>query len=132
MLRKGNKITTPKDDRLIKVFKNNEKNTITSSFFHTISEKDSNGQWQIKESYVINVSGVELTTNQKIVIDEINGVEPKMMKSKNGKTYLNVVLYIKCRELAYSDRTTYGNESNDNQSSYQETVDTLSDYADYI
>lgn len=131
MLKKGSKITTPKDEKFVKVFKNKDNKSSTTSFFYSIREKNENGTYYTKENYLINAIGVELPLNVKVVIEEIISVEPKLMTSKNGKEYLNVIIGVKVRDVQSNQETTQYNENN-NQFSYSDTINSLSDYADYI
>lgn len=131
MLKKGSKITTPKDEKFVKVFKNKDNKSSTTSFFYSIREKNENGTYYTKENYLINAIGIELPLNTKVVIEEIVSVEPKLMTSKNGKEYLNVIIGVKVRDVQSNQETTQYNENN-NQFSYSDGINSLSDYADYI
>ena len=131
MLKKGSRVTIPNNEKLIKIYKKN--NCVTTSFFYTTKIKDEKGYYEINEHYLINAIGVELPPNTKVVIDDILSVEQKTMKSSNGTEYHNVVLAIRVRDVVkdYANQKTI-QESDNNQSSYGETINTLSDYADFI
>lgn len=138
MIKKGSIITTPKDPRFYKNFKS-KNNTKITSFLYNVTEKDnSTNKYDIKERYIINILNIEPNYNQRIIVEEIISVVPQINKDKNGKEYLNVSLLLNCAIPNKPSHTRNNNEEEqkpsdeNNNNNYNDTINSLDDYADFI
>ena len=106
-MRKDTKVTTPNNKNFIKVLK--DYNGVPYySFLYNKSEKNKETQeWEIKERYVINVMNIELEENMEIIITEIIEAKPQVMKSKNGKDYLNCLIWCNADKIKKENENTY-------------------------
>lgn len=111
-MRKDTKLTTPNNKNFIKVMK--DYNGVPYySFLYNKSEKNKETQeWEIKERYVINVMNIELEENMDIIITEILEAKPQVMKSKNGKDYLNCLIWCNADKIKKETENTYYSNNN--------------------
>lgn len=142
MIKVGSKIKLPNDKKFMKTYINQKTNKEILSFFYNVYEKDNNNnKYIVKERYVIEIVNTIPNLGSTIIIDEIYSVQPKIAYDSKGKEYLNIYLWVKCTEQTQQkyNKNNYNNNNNNNnnnefynQNSFEETNDSLSDYADYI
>lgn len=91
-MRKQTKIKVPNSNFLKKI--KDYKGVPYWSFFHNVSKRNDDGTWEVTEKYLINVLNIELEPNQEIIITEILDAKPRVMKSKDGRDFLNCELFV--------------------------------------
>lgn len=101
------------------------------SFFHNHSVKNKQtGNWEIVERYVINVMNVILKPEMEIEITEIIEAKPQTMKSKDGRDFLNCVLWVNVNVLGDNQNNVNNNyqPQNNQQQYYQPQQQTQAQY----
>lgn len=96
-MKKGSKIKVPKA-QFVKEMKDYNKNPYYSFLYnHSVKNKQT-GEWEITERYVINVMDVIVQPETEIEIVEILEAKPQIMKSKDGRDFLNCVMWVNVGE----------------------------------
>ena len=91
------------------------------SFFHNHSVKNKEtGQWEIVERYVINVMNVILQPEIEIEITEIIEAKPQLMKSKDGRDFLNCIIWVNVNVLNNQNNANANYQTQNNQQYYQQ------------
>ena len=65
---------------------------------HNIRNKET-GVWETKERYVINVMNIIVKAGTEIQLTEILEAKPEIMYSKDGREFLNCVMWVNAREV---------------------------------
>lgn len=93
MLSKSKKILTPPVEFIRRLEKKKSDGCFYSFFYNISKKKENSDEWKIAERYVINVMNLVPQERTEYYISNIIGCEPKIMKSKNGKDYLNCCVW---------------------------------------
>ena len=111
-MKKNEKLKTP-ISQYIKELKDYNNNTYYS-FLHNKSERNKEtNEWVIKERYVINVINMVIKPNIDIEITEILESTPKIMRDRNGKEYMNCILFVTAKVVGETPKEEYKNDNND-------------------
>ena len=125
-MKKGSKIKVPKS-QFVKEMKDYNNNPYYSFLYnHSVKNKQT-GEWEITERYVINVMDVIIQPETEIEIVDILEAKPQIMKSKDGRDFLNCVMWVNVGENKnnnnFNQQQTYQQQiAKQEQQTYQQPI----------
>ena len=125
MMFAGLRIKTPHSEFIKRLNYNNGE--IIYSFFYNymIKNKESN-KYEIAEAYVVNVTNIMPKPDSEIICTKIIKCQPKIMKSQDGRDFLNCVVYIEADNVSEPKLPRYEEQAQQKQqpntNSYNKTT----------
>lgn len=129
MIYKGLRIKTPSAN-FIKKMQDFKGNPYTSFLYNYSAKNEKSGKYEIKERYVINIFNIVPNADSEIICTNIVNCKPQIMKSKDGRDFLNCVVTIEADNVSEPKLSTYVNNPNakpsnvnvNQQNTYQDNV----------
>ena len=114
MMYAGLRIKTPHSE-FIKKIKYDNSDTIYSFFYNYFIKNKETNKYEVAEAYVVNVTNIMPKPDSEIICTKIIKCQPKVMKSQDGRDFLNCVVYIEADNVSESKLPRYEEQSQQNQ-----------------
>ena len=99
MMYAGLRIKTPHSE-YIKKIKYENSDTIYSFFYNYFIKNKETNKYEVAEAYVVNVTNIIPKADSEIICTKIIKCQPKIMKSQDGRDFLNCVVYIEADNVS--------------------------------
>ena len=114
MMFAGLRIKTPHSE-FIKRIKYNNGEIIYSFFYNYFVKNKETNQYEVAEAYVVNVSNINPKPDSEIICTKILKCQPKIMKSKDGRDFLNCVVFIEADNVSEPKLPRYEEQAQQTQ-----------------
>ena len=114
MMYAGLRIKTPHSE-FIKKIKYENTDTIYSFFYNYFIKNKETNKYEVAEAYVVNVTNIIPKADSEIICTKIIKCQPKIMKSQDGRDFLNCVVYIEADNVSEPKLPRYEEQSQQNQ-----------------
>ena len=116
MMYAGLRIKTPHSE-FIKQLKYNNSDTIYSFFYNYFIKNKETNKYEVAEAYVVNVLNIMPKPDSEIICTKIVKCQPKVMKSKDGRDFLNCVVFIEADNVSEPKLPRYEEQAQQKQQS---------------
>lgn len=116
MMYAGLRIKTPHSE-FIKQLRYNNSDTIYSFFYNYFIKNKETNKYEVAEAYVVNVTNIMPKADSEIICTKIIKCQPKVMKSKDGRDFLNCVVFIEADNVSEPKLPRYEEQSQQTQKS---------------
>ena len=99
MMYAGLRIKTPHSE-FIKQIKYNNSDTMYSFFYNYFVKNKETNKYEVAEAYVVNVLNIMPKPDSEIICTKIVKCQPKIMKSQDGRSFLNCVVFIEADNVS--------------------------------
>ncbi len=111
MIYEGLRIKTPSSN-FIRKYKDYDGNDYFSFLYnYSVKNKDT-GEYEVAERYVINIYNIEPKSDCEVICTKIVKCKPQVMTAKDGKEYLNCVVFIQADNVEKPKLSTYADNPN--------------------
>ena len=114
MMYAGLRIKTPHSE-FIKKIKYENSDTIYSFFYNYFIKNKETNKYEVAEAYVVNVTNIMPKPDSEIICTKIIKCQPKVMKSQDGRDFLNCVVYIEADNVSEPKLPRYEEQAQQNQ-----------------
>ena len=114
MMYAGLRIKTPHSE-FIKQIKNNNGEIIYSFFYNYFVKNKETDKYEVAEAYVVNVTNIIPKPDSEIICTKLIKCQPKVMKSKDGRDFLNCVVYIEADNVSEPKLPRYEEQAQQKQ-----------------
>lgn len=114
MMYAGLRIKTPHSE-FIKQIKNNNDEIIYSFFYNYFVKNKETDKYEVAEAYVVNVTNIIPKPDSEIICTKLIKCQPKVMKSKDGRDFLNCVVYIEADNVSEPKLPRYEEQAQQKQ-----------------
>lgn len=114
MMYVGLRIKTPHSE-FIKKIKYENSDTIYSFFYNYFIKNKETNKYEVAEAYVVNVTNIMPKPDSEIICTKIIKCQPKVMKSQDGRDFLNCVVYIEADNVSEPKLPRYEEQAQQNQ-----------------
>lgn len=114
MMYAGLRIKTPHSE-FIKQLKYDNGDTIYSFFYNYFVKNKETNKYEVAEAYVVNVTNIMPKPDSEIICTKIIKCQPKIMKSQDGRDFLNCVVYIEADNVSEPKLPRYEEQAQQNQ-----------------
>ena len=119
MMYAGLRIKTPHSE-FIKKIKYENTDTIYSFFYNYFVKNKETNKYEVAEAYVVNVTNIIPKPDSEIICTKILKCQPKIMKSKDGRDFLNCVVFIEADNVSEPKLPRYEEQAQQNQPTQQQ------------
>ena len=131
MMYAGLRIKTPHSE-FIKKIKYENTDTIYSFFYNYFVKNKETNKYEVAEAYVVNVTNIMPKPDSEIICTKLIKCQPKVMKSKDGRDFLNCVVFIEADNVSEPKLPRYEEQpqqqpQQQNTSNYNETLQNKTD-----
>ena len=114
MMYAGLRIKTPHSE-FIKQLQNNNGEKIYSFFYNYFVKNKETNQYEVAEAYVVNVTNIIPKPDSEIICTKLIKCQPKIMKSKDGRDFLNCVVFIEADNVSEPKLPRYEEQAQQKQ-----------------
>ena len=119
-MKRNAKLSVPANKSFVKELKDYN-GTPYYSFLHNHSTRNKEtDKWEIRERYVINVMNIIVKAGTEIQLTEILEAKPEIMYSKDGREFLNCVMWVNAREVVEDNNNNNYQPQQTYQQNYQQ------------
>ena len=114
MMYAGLRIKTPHSE-FIKQLQYDNGDTIYSFFYNYFVKNKETNKYEIAEAYVVNVTNIIPKPDSEIICTKLIKCQPKIMKSKDGRDFLNCVVFIEADNVSEPKLPRYEEQAQQKQ-----------------
>lgn len=114
MMYAGLRIKTPHSE-FIKQLQNNNGEKIYSFFYNYFVKNKETDKYEVAEAYVVNVTNIIPKPDSEIICTKLIKCQPKIMKSKDGRDFLNCVVFIEADNVSEPKLPRYEEQAQQKQ-----------------
>ena len=114
MMFAGLRIKTPHSE-FIKQLQNNNGEKIYSFFYNYFVKNKETDKYEVAEAYVVNVTNIIPKPDSEIICTKLIKCQPKIMKSKDGRDFLNCVVFIEADNVSEPKLPRYEEQAQQKQ-----------------
>lgn len=114
MMYAGLRIKTPHSE-FIKKIKYENSDTMYSFFYNYFVKNKETNKYEVAEAYVVNVTNIMPKPDSEIICTKLIKCQPKVMKSKDGRDFLNCVVFIEADNVSEPKLPRYEEQAQQNQ-----------------
>lgn len=114
MMYAGLRIKTPHSE-FIKQLKYDNGDTIYSFFYNYFVKNKETNKYEVAEAYVVNVTNIIPKPDSEIICTKLIKCQPKIMKSKDGRDFLNCVVFIEADNVSEPKLPRYEEQAQQTQ-----------------
>lgn len=114
MMYAGLRIKTPHSE-FIKQLKDNSGNIIYSFFYNYFVKNKETDKYEVAEAYVVNVTNIIPKPDSEIICTKLIKCQPKIMKSKDGRDFLNCAVFIEADNVSEPKLPRYEEQAQQKQ-----------------
>lgn len=123
MMYAGLRIKTPHSE-FIKKIKYENSDTMYSFFYNYFVKNKETNKYEVAEAYVVNVTNIMPKPDSEIICTKLIKCQPKIMKSKDGRDFLNCVVFIEADNVSEPKLPRYEEQAQQTQQPNTTTTNT--------